>query len=96
MLFRSSDDRNQENGVEILNKNGLNDLVLYDFYMTKPAFSITRQNLFFAGSFILGTKRGGINIKTAGNSCKPPSDEYSDLEYCAINKFNFAVQAGGN
>ena len=52
--------------------------------------------LFFAGSFILGTRRGGVNITTSGDSCKPPTDEYSDLEYCAINRFNFAVQAGGD
>ena len=51
--------------------------------------------IFYAASFILGTRRGGINIKEAGNNCKPPSDEFTELEYCAINKFNFAVQAGG-
>ena len=90
------EDKNKEGGVELL-KNSVNDLVIYDFYMTRPAMSETRQNLFFAGSFILGTRRGGINIMVSGNSCKPPSDNtgYSDLEYCAINKFNFAVQAGG-
>ena len=90
-------DENKEGGVELLKRNNVNDLVIYDFYMTRPAMSETRKNLFFAGSFILGTRRGGINIMASGNSCKPPSDNtgYSDLEYCAINKFNFAVQAGG-
>ncbi|MBR3252993.1 type II secretion system protein [Candidatus Saccharibacteria bacterium] len=88
-------DKNNEGGVELLKRNSVNDLVIYDFYMTRPAMSETRQNLFFAGSFVLGTRRGGVDIKAGGNSCRPPSDEYSDLEYCAINKFNFAVQAGG-
>lgn len=84
-----------EGGVELMKKNELSDLVLYDLYVAKPALSATRKNFFFSSSFILGTRRGGINIKQAGNSCKPPSDDYSELEYCAINKFNFAVQAGG-
>ena len=71
------------------------DLVLYELYVAEPAFSVTRQNQFYAASFILGTRRGGIDIKATGNNCKPPSDNYSELEYCAINKFNFAVMAGG-
>ena len=86
---------NGESGVELLEGNQKNDLVLYDLYVAKPALSATRENLFYSVSFILGTKRGGINITTAGNSCKPPSGDYSELEYCAINKFNFAVEAGG-
>ena len=92
-------DKNEEGKMELLKVSSANDLVLYDFYMSRPATSETRKNLFFAGSFILGTRKGGVNsITTSGNSCKPPADAtgYSNLEYCAINKFNFAVQAGGN
>ena len=88
-------DPDNEGGVELMSINGLNDLVIYDLYVAKPAISSTRKNFFYSASFILGTKRGGINIKRAGDSCKPPSDDFSELEYCAINKFNFAVQAGG-
>lgn len=86
---------NDEDVVELMKKYEAADLVLYELYVAPPALSETRQNLFYAASFILGTRRGGINIKEAGNSCKPPSDDYSELEYCAINKFNFAVMAGG-
>lgn len=88
-------DEFQEDAVELMKKYDAADLVLYELYVSTPALSSTRQNLFYAASFILGTRRGGINIKEAGNSCKPPSDDYSELEYCAINKFNFAVMAGG-
>ena len=82
-------------GSTLSNNGSPNDLVLYELYVAKPALSSTRENQFYAASFILGTRRGGINIKEAGNNCKPPSDEFTELEYCAINKFNFAVQAGG-
>ena len=38
-------------------------------------------------------------MKTAGNYCVPPKDynkkDYANFDYCAINKFNFAVQATG-
>jgi type II secretory pathway pseudopilin PulG len=81
--------------VDLMKKHNAADLVLYELYVSPPALSQTRQNLFYAASFILGTRRGGINIKEAGNNCKPPSDDFSELEYCAINKFNFAVMAGG-
>ena len=86
---------NDEDIIELMKKNEAADLVLYELYVSRPALSATRQNLFYAASFIIGTRRGGINIKETGNTCKPPSDDYSELEYCAINKFNFAVMAGG-
>lgn len=81
--------------IELMKSDKISDLVLYEFYLAKPALSSTRENLFYAASFILGTRRGGINIMKAGNTCRPPNDDYSELEYCAINKFNFAVMAGG-
>lgn len=90
-----SDDPNNDKMVDVLGQK--NDLVLYDFYLATPAMSEARGNLFYSGSMILGTMNGGINIKVAGNSCKPPNDTsgYESLQYCAINKFNFAMMAGG-
>ena len=86
---------NSEDIIELLKTDKAADLVLYDLYVAKPAISGTRQNLFYAASFILGTRRGGLNIKQIGENCKPPNNDFSELEYCAINKFNFAVMAGG-
>lgn len=93
--MKKDDDENSGKGVEMLEGNNKNDLVLYDLYVAEPALSATRENLFYSVAFILGTRRGGVNVTRAGNSCKPPSGDYSELEYCAINKFNFAVEAGG-
>lgn len=89
-------DNDREDIAEMMTGNDSSDLVLYDLYVARPALSQTRLNLFYSASFILGTRRGGINIKQAGTTCKPPSNEFSELEYCAINKFNFAVMAGGS
>ena len=95
VINSSISDENEDSVVELLKDRAASDLVLYDLYVARPALSSTRQNMFYAASFILGTTRGGINIKQGGNICKPPADDNSMLDYCAINKFNFAVQAGG-
>ena len=82
---------------ELLKKDGeYSNLVLYDMYVAKPALSQTRKNMYYAASFILGTIRGGINIRATGSECRPTNHKYSDIDYCAINKFNFGVMAGGN
>lgn len=90
-----SADESKDPIVELLTKNS--NLVVYDLFISPPAVSLAQGNLFYSGSMILGTMNGGINIAVAGNSCKPPNDTsgYEDLQYCAINKFNFAMEAGG-
>ena len=86
--------------VELL-PNDENDtgLAIYDLSAEAPAESSASNSLFYSVSFILGTVRGGINIMASGDFCATPSDyELGSLEnfdYCAINKFNFAVQATG-
>ena len=82
--------------VEVLSKSGENNLAIYDVEVAKPAEGGEMNNIFYAVSFILGTVQGGINVKTAGNFCATPNDyENENFDYCAINKFNFAVQANG-
>ena len=73
-----------------------NPLSLYDLDLLTPAMDDNRTVAFYTGSFILGTLQGGIDINATGNFCKTP-EGYNDEEfdYCAINKFNFAVQAKG-
>ncbi|MBO7657338.1 hypothetical protein J6S55_01705 [Candidatus Saccharibacteria bacterium] len=93
-MLENALDTNAEGGIELLKKETY-DLVLYDLYVSPPATSDTRRNTFYSASFILGTTRGGADITAIGNNCKPPADANSELDYCAINKFNFAVRAGG-
>ena len=82
--------------VDLLLADGDNDLAIYDLYVAKPAESVTRKNSFYSASFILGTMRGGANIFAQGKNCQVPSDyKTEEFNYCAINKFSFAVQAGG-
>ncbi len=84
--------------VEILSGDTENDLAIYYLDSATPAESKESQGLFYNVSFVLGTVHGGINVKTSGNFCATPGGETSELEnldFCAINKFNFAVQATG-
>lgn len=86
----------EEDPVDLILANNENDLVLYELAVAPPAESTTRLNIFYSVSFILGTIDGGINIKQSGNNCTPPADYQNEkFDYCAINKFNFAVQASG-
>lgn len=91
-----------EDPVDLLINDGdkYNDLAIYNLTVgDPPAYSSTQKNTFYAVSFILGTLTGGPNVMSVGQSCKSPADyadvEYGGFEYCAINKFNFAAQAGG-
>lgn len=72
------------------------NLALYDLYVSKPARSSQSSAAYYSGSFILATIQGGINVKASGNYCATPSDyTVENFDYCAINKFNFAMQASG-
>ena len=82
--------------VDIIMTDKTYDLALYDLYVAPVAESTTQKNAFYSASFILGTIGGGINILANGKSCATPSDYAAEnFDYCAINKFNFAVQIGG-
>lgn len=73
-----------------------NNLALYDLQVSIPAEGRAGSSLFYSVSFILGTIDGGINVKASGDFCKPPEDAKGGLfDYCAVNKFNFAVRATG-
>ena len=70
-------------------------LAMYDLYVPMPAESDAIKTMFYSISFVLGTRGGGVNIMAEGDYCTPPEGDNSNFNYCAINKFNFAAQAGG-
>ena len=82
----------KEDPVDLMASSG--GLVIYSLNVS-PTFSKSIDNAFYSVSFILGTIQGGIDIKASGDYCKTPGDVDEALDYCAINKFNFAAQANG-
>lgn len=84
--------------VPIESLSGSEDnLVLYDFVPFPAASHDITQHAFYSITFILGTIQGGINIMSAGDYCTASSTDSLDTEFnfCAVNKFNFAVRATG-
>lgn len=71
-------------------------LALFDFVIFEPARVASSDRLLFSGSFILATVSGGVDIMSSSNYCQAPSTFSADFSYCAINKFNFTIQASGN
>lgn len=73
------------------------NLYLYDFHVFNPVQDNNTEHSFYSGTFILGTKTGNINIKSSdGGYCTDQPIEFStDYDYCALNKFNFAMRASG-
>ena len=82
--------------VELLPKDGGNDIAVYDISVARPAISENGDNAFYSVSFILGSVSGGANVMARGNSCSTPNTTAaSNYNYCTINKFNFAIQVNG-
>ena len=84
--------------IELINTDET-DLILYDFTIFPASQHSITQQTFYSGTFILATMRGGVNISTNGDFCNvdiaSPLGLPYDFDYCAVNKFNFAMRATG-
>lgn len=95
-----------DNSINELIQENEADLVLYDFSILPATQNPTTYQIFYSGTFILATLRGGVNILSNGDFCQGSdkedgsidnAEEYTgnDFDYCAVNKFNFAIRATG-
>ena len=90
--------------VELLGDDEV-DLALYDFMVLPATQNNKTGQIFYSGAFVLATVRGGVNILANGDYCtgKEAKDFFNedventrnDMNYCAVNKFNFAMRATG-
>lgn len=95
-ISKIGDGQLPEDPEYLIPENTAEKMALYELLVVRPAIAVEDNNLFYSGSFILGTVGGGIDIMATGKTCATPSDyEIENFDYCAINKFNFAVQASG-
>ena len=88
-----------DNITELINDDEM-DLALYSLRILPAVQNETTKQIFFSGSFILATIRGGVNIQSNGDFCsgdKQEGDEFTlnNFDYCAVNKFNFSARATG-
>ena len=80
---------------EILSSDGRNDLAVYYLDTAIPAESGQGRDIFYSVSMILGTTNGGIDLSADSDFCATPDKALSNMDFCAVNKFNFAVQVNG-
>ncbi|MCL2371286.1 type II secretion system GspH family protein [Candidatus Saccharibacteria bacterium] len=85
--------------VEMISSGGL-ELALFSFDIFEPARSSVTGQVFYAGSFVLGTPRGASAAAMGGlvsaSVCTPPAQAVDfNFQYCSINKFNFAASSLG-
>lgn len=83
--------------VEEILTSSEDNLALYSLDIFEPATHKITRHAFYSGSFILATIQGGIDITAQGDYCSDSAstDLNTDFNYCAINKFNFAMRATG-
>lgn len=81
--------------VEMITTSEMGGLAFYDFSVYRPAQEEYSKRLFYNGSFVLATINSGVSLLTNGNYCVPPPDIETSIDYCSINKFNFAARAIG-
>lgn len=75
-----------------------NNMAIYNMSISIAEQNGMSRSSYYYGSFILGTIRGGIDIVASGNFCSAPegyNESVENIDYCAINKFNFAALATG-
>lgn len=82
---------------ELITTSEFGGLALYQYVIYPPSVDSYSGNRFYSGSFVLGTLNSGATINPSGDSCAVPPGYSYDTDYCALNKFNFAIRAtGGN
>ena len=75
----------------------VSDLAIYSLTVNRPVVNQNSGRALFSGSFVLGSITGDIEVNENYSSCKLEGTSNFDVEYCATNKFNFAIRAmGGN
>lgn len=95
---------NESDVVELIGDDEV-DLAMYDFLVLPATQNNKTGQIFYSGAFILATTRGGINVLANGDYCtgkdtsnlldEDVENTRYDMEYCAVNKFNFAMRATG-
>ncbi len=88
----------QSDATELLS-GGNQDLAIQSFAITKLADDATVGQALYRIVVEIGTNNQDAlqqvqTLDTIDTTCKPPSDDSSLQNYCAVNQFDFTAQAG--
>lgn len=73
--------------------SGDRDLVVHKFSIAKTSDVVDTSQAIYAISFTLGTN-DREQLTTSNQSCRPPSDNIGDEDYCSVNTFDIIARAG--
>lgn len=76
--------------VELLTE-GNRALTVRSFAVSTNEADLTTGEALYRVTIMLGTDSQGA---IRNDTCKPPADVGSDVDYCAVNEFSFVVRAG--
>lgn len=79
--------------TELLASSDKLDLALHTFTITSSASDPATKQALYSVSFALGTNEQEA-LATGDASCRPPNDDESNWEFCAVNVFDFTTRAG--
>lgn len=79
--------------TELLSGTDNLDLALHTFTINASAPDPALGQALYSVSFALGTNDRPA-IETGDASCKPPNDNDSNWQFCAVNVFDFTTRAG--
>lgn len=84
-----------DDATELLS-SGDHNLALQSFTISQLAEDTSSGQALYRVQMVLGTNdRGALeNLNTVDTSCKPPSEDDSVQDFCAVNHFDFTAQAG--
>ena len=88
----------KDDAVELLS-SGDRELALQSFRITAAAVDAVTQQALYRIVLEIGTNDSdsldqSVTINTIDTTCKPPSDDASQQDFCAVNQFDFTVRAG--
>jgi hypothetical protein len=84
---------NRNDAVELL-ASGDRELAVHKFSIQKTKEDAIIGQALYAISFVLGTNNHDQLLLANNASCRPPSDNVGDENYCAVNQFDIIARAG--
>lgn len=93
---------NRSDATELLSVGrggtGGRDLVVHSLSIRQVAESTGTRQALYQINVVVGTNNRSLDddgqILTSSFACKPPSNQGSDINYCAVNNFELTVRAG--
>lgn len=80
-------------GANDLLSSGDRDLILHTFTISRTESDASIGQSLYAISFTIGTNdRKQLTVNDA--SCRPPSENIGDEDYCSVNQFDIIARAG--